>query len=61
LAGVVGRMDGTNDVLDVIRHRLSLSHAPKRDPVPAAPVGGVTARDAAESPEGWPASPGRGG
>lgn len=61
LAGVVGRMDGTHDVLNVIRHRLSLSNAPRRDPVPAAPIGGVRARDAAELPEGWPASPGHDG
>jgi hypothetical protein len=56
-------MDGTGDVLEVIRHRLSQPHvsdrvpAPKRGPDQRA----VSGRGDGGSPGGWHASPGPGG
>ena len=57
LSGVAGRMDGTDDVLEVIRRRLSRRLAPQES---SPPIDGVSVRDGGGSPEGWPASPGRG-
>lgn len=65
LAGVAGRMDGTDDVLDVIRRRLSRSRSTPPRPLAAdasaGDVAGIRGGDGGGSPEGRPASPGHGG
>lgn len=63
LAAVAGRMDGTADVLDVIRHRLSQPGTSAAVPggTMAGPGMNLSGRGDGGSPGGWHASPGPGG
>jgi len=63
LAAVAGRMDGTSDVLEVLRHRLSCPDVSDRAPAPKAGPDqpAISGRGDGGSLGGWHASPGPGG